>query len=366
MTTEAMEVIEKDLKENYPDSTEAECFRFVQAAKAIHRKASKKLDKEKLLRDTASEKLGEYLEWRTLYGTDYDKPAEDADDKTVWDWAARKALLAEETKKQEAEEKRASDNKQVGIRKFGFGFGKKKENATDKPQPVDYDSIMENAMREEEEAADASTGNNEDSGGQADTAKTDDSEDTGIERTIQRPKTLRQIIFRRKHPETGEHLTDKNGADLIHVLPARIDRFAADNETWATAVALYIEASVDRNSKYTATIFVDARAGEGWPNPVLIMVVSLIGQIVTEINERHPERCKSLIIFPLPRALTMVWGSVKGFFGPEIQEMMTVFNGASDIDSPFPRDRLEAHVEGDTLDFLERCRTDLFEPKDKD
>eukprot|EP00536_Pseudo-nitzschia_multiseries_P003937 jgi/Psemu1/186916/e_gw1.63.49.1 len=215
---------------------------------------------------------------------------------------------------------------------------------------------MENALREEEEKVKSSTGNDDD--GQTDTAET--------ERKDQPPKTLPQLIFRRKNPATGEYLKDKNGAELIHVLPARIDRFAVDPETWAMAVAFYIDASVDRSSKYTATIFVDARAGEGWPNPVLIMVVSLIGQIVTEIDRRHPERCKSLIIFPLPRALMMVWGTIKGFFSPEIHDMMTVVTGPSDIESPLPKDKLEEHVESDTLELLERCRTDLFEAKPGD
>jgi hypothetical protein len=129
------------------------------------------------------------------------------------------------------------------------------------------------------------------------------------------------------------------------------------------AVALYIDFYVDRNSKYCASIFVDARAGEGWPNPKLIMAMSLIGQIVSEIEKRHPSRCKTLIIFPLPRALTMIWGSIKGYFSPEMNEMMIVCSGPSIVGSPLPKKMLEIYVDGDVIDILEKCRIDLYNPK---
>jgi hypothetical protein len=105
---------------------------------------------------------------------------------------------------------------------------------------------------------------------------------------------------------------------------------------------------------------VDARAGPGWANPVLIMVVSLIGEIVTEIDKRHPGRCESLIIFPLPRALMMVWKSIKKLFSPEINELLVVCSGPSDLGSPLPRKKLEPHIDWETLDYLEKCRTQLF------
>ncbi|VEU45019.1 unnamed protein product [Pseudo-nitzschia multistriata] len=345
--------IEKSLKEEFPDATEAECFRFVQAAKAVHKKANAKLDKDKLIKDTASEKLEEYLEWRSLYGLDYDRPAKDADDSSIWEWAARKALGAAETKKREAEALRAAvEAKRAADREARLKA--KRGDVDDKPPKVDYDAMREQVMREEELAR---TGGGDD--GQTDDEENNDSKCIG-EGKAESKTTLPQVFFRRKDPKTGKLLCDKKGTELIHVLAARIDRFATDNETWALAVALYIDASVDRNSKHSFAILVDARSGEGWPNPVILMIVSLIGQIVTEIEKRQPERCKSLIICPLPRALMMVWGTVRGFYSAEMNELIIAFSGPSGIGSPLPKKKLDPHVEDATIEFFEQCRRDLF------
>mmetsp|Transcript_11855 Transcript_11855/g.28092 ORF Transcript_11855/g.28092 Transcript_11855/m.28092 type:complete len:303 (-) Transcript_11855:1702-2610(-) len=291
------EAIEKTLRKRCPGSTEAECSRFVETAATEHKNVKQKIERESLILKTASEKLREYLDWRAFHRLDEDRPERDADDKIVWDWAVRKA----------------------------FGAGEKK------------------------------TGNS------ISNSSTKSGRNPSQEKSVEKPiRTLPQLIFKRRDPETGDFVRDKNGTELIQVLPARIDRFAADNETWALAVVLYIDACVDRNSSYKASIIVDARAGLGWPNPLLVMVISLIGQIVTEIDKRHPGRCQSLIIFPLPRALMFVWMSVKKLFSPEINELLVVCSGASDIDSPLPRKKLEEHVGGKTLDYLEQSRVQLF------
>lgn len=332
MSTDA---IEKDLREEFPDATEAECRRFVEAAQAMYRRANKKMDVEKLVKAAAAEKLEEYFDWRSCYGLDFDRPAEGSDDEAIWDWAARKALSAE-----------YAQTKQAEVQRTGTRWPRAKAEDV-KPQVVDYDSFLESAMQD-----DSSSHADDD---QHDTLKTGENSPESEPR-----RTLPQLIFRRKDPKTGSYLRDRKGSELIHVLPAKIDRFAAKPETWALAVSLYIDASVDRNSNYRAAIFIDARAGMGWPNPVLIMVVSLVGQVVTEIEKRHPGRCQSLLLFPLPRALTMVWGTIKGFFSPEMNEMMVVCSGPSNIGAPLPRSKLEPHVDEDTLGFLETCRTELF------
>jgi len=348
------EAIEKALKEEFSDSTVAECYRFVHAAEAVYKKTRKSnSEKEKLIHDTASQKLEEYLDWRSLHGLDYDDQlAKDTDDSSVWEWAVQKALFVEEAKKRQIEEaKRAS-------RSSSSSSSNSKSTANKDKNLVDYDSHLDMAVEEEEEREERKiseqTVNILDGGG---TEINNNDNNNNIK------KTLPQLIFRRTDPNTGKVLQDKNGTELIHVLAAKVDRFAASNETWAMAVALYIDFYVDRNSKYCASIFVDARAGEGWPNPKLIMAMSLIGQIVSEIEKRHPSRCKTLIIFPLPRALTMIWGSIKGYFSPEMNEMMIVCSGPSIVGSPLPKKMLEIYVDGDVIDILEKCRIDLYNPK---
>jgi len=340
------ETIEQLLKEEFSDSTDAECYRFAQAAEAVYKKSRKKKnEKNKLIHDTASQNLEEYLEWRALYGLDYDRPAKDVDDSSIWELAVQKALSAEEAKKLETEKKRVSSNSKP----------LKINNDNNNNKTVNYDSYIDNAVQEKEDEDGKANERFDTCGGNKMKKNNNHSN----------KKTLPQFIFKRKDSNTGRVLLDNNGIDLIHVLPARIDRFCVEKGTWAMAVAFYIDFLVDRNSNYAATIFIDARAGEGWPNPNLIMVVSLIGQIISEIEKRHPGRCKTLIIFPIPRALTMIWGSVKGHFSPEINEMMIVCSGPSDIKSPVPKNRLEKYVDGEIIDLLEKCRIGLFRPEKK-
>jgi hypothetical protein len=308
------EAIEKALKERFPDSTDAECFRFVQAAKAVHKKVNKNIDREKQIFKTANDKLGEYLKWRILYGIDHDRPTQNSDDKTVWDWAVRKAFSAEATRRREAAAKRTDTRRS--------NSNTKRSSNSSQEQPLDRQRKQNGK--------------------------------------VQSARTLPQLIFKRIDPQTGDSVRDKNGIELIQVLPARVDRFAADKEVWALAVALYIDICVDRNSRYKASIMVDARAGAGWANPVLIMVVSLIGEIVKELDERHPGRCASLIIFPIPRALKIVWNGIKKLFSPEMNEKLVVCSGPSDLGSPLPRKKLEPYIDIETLEYLEKCRTQLF------
>ena len=93
--------IEKALQEEFPDSTETECYRFWTAAEAAYGKSNwkSKAEKNRLIQKAARQNLEGFLEWRSLYGLDYDRPAKDAGDSIIWEWAAQKALFAQEARK---------------------------------------------------------------------------------------------------------------------------------------------------------------------------------------------------------------------------------------------------------------------------
>ena len=333
--------IEKALQEEFPDSTETECYRFWTAAEAAYGKSNwkSKAEKNRLIQKAARQNLEGFLEWRSLYGLDYDRPAKDAGDSIIWEWAAQKALFAQEARKR-------GNSDSVTPPK----------NATTTKSPVDSESNIDDVVNGED-------GDGKKEKGESNTTSCDDNQNNTCTRSkVVDKKTLPQLIYRRRDPTTGKYIQDKKGVDMVHVLAARIDRHAADNKTWAMAVAFYIDFHNDRNSKLTYCLYVDAREGEGWANPRLIMVVSLIGAIVSEIENRHPGRCQTLIIFPLPYTLTKIWGSVKGYFSAEMNKMMTVCSGPSKVDSPVPKDQLQKFVDPNVIDLFEKCRTDLFIP----
>jgi hypothetical protein len=338
------EELAKRLKEKIPESTEAECFRFSQSAYSFY-DYYRKDNKDELIEEMATQKLEEYLDWRNCYGIDYDKPPSNMDDEAVWEWAVQKALRAEraqqEAKKQLLEAEKAIKEENA-----------RREKLKLEPKMVDYDSHIHDAVKAEE-------GSDENDNGRDSSGARNDDNSEGKEDSENMKKTLPQIIFKRVDPETGEQIRNKNGDPIFHVLAGRIDRFAAQNETWSLATALYLDLHFDRQSKDLFCLFIDARAGEGWANPKFLMSVSLTRNIINTVSGLHPGRWNSLIIFPLPRALLGIWRTVKGFFHPDIARIINLVGGPSHLGSPLPRTYLEIYVDDDALEMLEKFRTEL-------
>jgi hypothetical protein len=339
--------IQQKLKSEFPESSDAECYRFARAAESTYKSSNRK-DKNELIEETATQKLEGYLDWRSCFGIDHGhQPKTGDDDEAIWKWASDKATSAE----------KAQDESKRQLLKVQIAEKDKKKN--DDPTKVDYDSRIDKAFQEEQEGdttGDKKNDNNFETGSDPndDCNKAADNKDNG------RPsRTLPQIIFKRIDPKTGEMIRDKDGNLMFHVLAARIDRFAGDPDTWALAISLYLECHFDRNSKDLYSLFIDGRAGEGWANPKFFMAVSLLRTIINTVSTLHPGRWNSLIIFPLPRALLGIWRNVKGFFHPDVAEVIKLVSGPSSLGSPLPKDDLEAYVGHDTLDILEKCREGL-------
>ena len=329
------EEITKKLQEEFPESPNAECSRFAHAAFSAL-EFSRKKNKIELMLESATEKLEGYHDWRSCYGIDYDKP-ELAEDKEMWEWSVRKAMKAENAKK---DAKRQLEEAELAALKA----------AAEEPTKVDYDSHIDEAMGEAEKA-EGDESENETTNGEAPPSISEEHE--------RRLTSLPQIIFQRTDPNTGKPVCDKTGNKIFHVLAGRIDRFAASNETWALAISLYLDCHFDRESNETYSLFIDARAGKTWQNPKFIMVLPLTRSIINTVSSIHPGRWESLMIFPLPRALLSVWRSVKGYFHPETAKVMHLVSGPSSLGSPVPKQDLEAYVDSDTLDLLEKSREEL-------
>jgi hypothetical protein len=327
--------LSKKLKEEFPDSPAAECVRFAQAAERTF-EYSKKRNKNELMQESAIQSLEHYHDWRSCYGIDFDKAPVD-DDAAIWEWAVEKAMKAErakeETQRQLVEAQKSKDE-------------------DEEPALVDYDSFIDDAVQEEEKDMKES--------GEVESPQTPAGEECFAD--IDKPKsTLPQIIFKRRDPKTGDYVRNKQGDIMFHVLPARIDRFAANNESWSLAISLYLDGHFDRQSNDLFSLFIDARAGEGWANPKFLMAMSLTRSIIHSVSTIHPGRWRSVILFPLPRALTGLWRTVKGYFHPEVASIIELVSGPSHLGSRLPKGFLLPFVEEDTLDFLERCRTELYD-----
>ncbi|KAG7368122.1 hypothetical protein IV203_030865 [Nitzschia inconspicua] len=327
--------LSKKLQEEFPDSPEAECIRFAQAAERAF-EFSRKRNKEQLIQQSALQNLEHYHDWRSCYGIDFDKVPLVEDDAAVWKWAVEKAIGAarakEESQRQLVEAQTA-------------------KSADEEPALVDYDSFIDDAVKKEEQGKD----NEDEAGNSSEAVEKDETETTSVH------SSLPQIIFKRVDPKTGDLVRDKEDNVMFHVLAARIDRFAASHETWALAISLYLEIHFDRRSKDLFALFIDARAGEGWANPQFLMVVSLTRSIVHSVATIHPGRWQSIVIFPLPRAVLGIWKTIKGYFHPEIASVMKLVSGPARLGSRLPKGFLLPFVDDETLDFLEQCRAELYD-----
>lgn len=328
----ADKIAEKLLLE-FPESPDTESFRFAQAA-CTALEFSRKSNKQQLMEESAIQNLEAYLDWRSCYGIDFDKPELESD-AAIWVWSVQKAMEAANSKedvKRQLEEAEREAQRHVA-----------------EPSRVDYDSHIDEAFREEEKD-EIDVEHEEHS--EKETPSVVDEEESNL-------PTLPQIIFQRMDPKTGQLLCDKDGNRIFHVLAARIDRYAASNETWALAISLYLDYHFDRESRERYCLLVDARAGKDWKNPTFLMTVPLTRAIIKTVNSIHPGRWESVVIFPLPRALLGVWRTVKGYFHPETVRVMKLVCGPSNLGSPLPKDALEAHVDTYTLECLEASRNEL-------
>ena len=403
----------------------------------------------------ATERLEEYFDWRQSFGLDYDDATrnnqndkqndddEVYDDASIWKWAVERAVSVEELhKKAKKRHNNAVDSSSptatassVVSGWFGFGGGGSKPKATEtktesggllnvdgvknSPGTVDYDAAIakassqdddEDAAVDEDEKGENHNNNNNNSKQQKDGGNNNGP-----------PPILPQIIFQPSVTTTTTTsdddvihlLRDVNGVPILQVFAAKIDRTAGSAETWALAVALYLERLFDRSPSSVTlqrmeeknqqnnhqakasdgggdgtavndgtcpnnndgdktnkrkkkrpevgnvTLLVDLRGGQHWPNPKAIMMINLIRKIVHSISTYHPGRITSMIMYPLPRALLGVWNSVSGYFGPDVVESFHLIPGPSKPGSPVPKLELQQFIDGDVVDRTEQRRNEL-------
>jgi hypothetical protein len=340
-----MEGIEGYLKSEYPEATEAEVKRFVRAfrgSKNTHPAQVKK---------AAEQALEDYLDWRSCYGLDQESLKEsssssattgnncpNSNDVEDWNFAVEKSLevtasmrrAQEQAKKLRLEEEQAKNDVQVA-------------------QPVSYDIDVSDAdddgKEREEEAGEVDEGNS-----------------AAMEQSGEQTKNqLPQIIYLNTD-ESGKALTDKDGGRILHVLPALINRQAANADLYAMILCFYLDRKFDRASEEKVTVVIDVRAGEGWPNPVAFMMIKFVRTVAIQLQSRYPERLKSLVVFPVPWAAMGVWTAIKRVFGIDMMHKITLVAGPADRTSPVPKSQLEALIDGDVLDFMEKFRLKQFKP----
>lgn len=188
---------------------------------------------------------------------------------------------------------------------------------------------------------------------------------------------------------TPEALRTLKGKRVLQHIPARIDLSAADAEVYATALALYIDRLVPHDSIEKICVVIDARPGNGWSNIPAPLLVPFIKHAARLLNDLHPERLDSCILFPVPVVAKYLWNVVRyvmnaphlgtshrhyliysasnnrPFLDPSTANRIQLITGWAGVKSPVPKD-LELYLEKESIEWMEGKRLSLFvEPQKK-
>lgn len=156
-----------------------------------------------------------------------------------------------------------------------------------------------------------------------------------------------------------ESLRTVKGKRVLQHLPARIDLAVADAEVYATALALYIDLLVPRDSTEKICVVIDARPGRGWSNIPAPMLVPFIKHAAHLLNELHPERLDSCILFPVPYVFKFLWNAVNQFLDPATANKVCLLSGSASMNSPVPDD-MELHLQREVIAWMEWKRLSTF------
>ncbi len=168
------------------------------------------------------------------------------------------------------------------------------------------------------------------------------------------------LFILNKNKTQQDALRTIDGNRVIQHLPARIDLTVASAEVYATALALYIDRCVPRDSMEKICVVIDTRPGKGWANIPAPRLVPFIKHAARLLNDLHPERLARCILFPVPSVAKFLWNTIKGFLDPDTAEKICILSGSAWVKSPVPAD-MSQYLRPDTMEWMESKRLSTFE-----
>jgi hypothetical protein len=173
------------------------------------------------------------------------------------------------------------------------------------------------------------------------------------------PFLLPQIIFVYKDG-SSQGMLSKTGYRLLHVMPALIDKKLANAETYALALAFYLDRQQNRNSLDEFFVLLDVRPGLGWANTPAYNMMPFIKATGNLLHQHFPERLGKFLVYPLPRPAIWIWEMVKPFLDNSVVEAAHLIGGKDSIQAPPPNHVLQTYIDDDNLDRMEKNRMSMF------
>jgi hypothetical protein len=134
--------------------------------------------------------------------------------------------------------------------------------------------------------------------------------------------------------------TARDGSPLILIQGAR---YALDiqPEEYVLACAQLLDSVLPPTDARKATVLIDVRPVEGWPNVPATKMVPFFTQAASILSANFPERAKRIIVYPMPSFVRSLWWLVSGLLDPETKDKFVILSGAADVGSPCPEELRE-------------------------
>uniref|UniRef100_A0A7S3KVW7 CRAL-TRIO domain-containing protein n=1 Tax=Amphora coffeiformis TaxID=265554 RepID=A0A7S3KVW7_9STRA len=154
----------------------------------------------------------------------------------------------------------------------------------------------------------------------------------------------------------NDYRRDLQGRRLLHFLPGRMDDRLASTVTYATAVALYVDQCLERESMECVTVVIDARGGHGWRNLNAAQLLPFIQMLSRLMLTMFPQRLGRALVFPIPPRFFWVWRMARNCIDTATREKIHPLAGPSTIDSPPPFEQMAEYIGMENAQYLESFR----------
>jgi hypothetical protein len=160
----------------------------------------------------------------------------------------------------------------------------------------------------------------------------------------------------RLHKIEGNDIRDRQGYRVLRLISGQMDDRLVSLTTYATAVALYIDRKLARESTETVTLCIDLRGGPGWMNLHIVKVLPFIRTTTKLLLTMFPLRLERAVVYPLTPAFRWIWPICKQWIDPLTAEKICILTGPATIVSPPPLSQMIQYLDESIVALLEKAR----------
>ena len=181
---------------------------------------------------------------------------------------------------------------------------------------------------------------------------------TQCAQVLKKEPVLRPLprVIRMHTLHDGQPACDLQGRRMVHILPGLMDERLSALQTYALAVAIYLDRKLPRDSLEQMTVLIDLRGGRGWRNLHAVQLLSFIQSATLLLLALFPERLGRALLYPLPQSCAWAWHVVRRCLDVVTRDKMVVLTGPATIVAPPPTQQLEWHVHPNVVALLEQER----------